>query len=103
MDGDLVVGLSVVVAIIVIAASLLYAVMRSSQGYYDNYGRKIPLDEMKQQTTKQNTEISRLKEQLEQHQTFVTQLETEKQKSSDVVQKLEQLEKRIEALEKRGG
>lgn len=92
MDGDAVVGLSVVFAIIVVIASIIYSLNRQSQGYYDNYGRKIPLDDLQKQKAEQQEEMIRLKE----------QLETEKQYSSTVTQRLEQLEKRVEALEKRG-
>ncbi len=92
MDGDLVVGLSVVVAIVVIAISLIYAAKRSSQGYYDDYGRKIPLDEFKNKGDQQDAEITRLRE----------HLKIEEQQATSVLEKLGELEKRIEALEKRG-
>jgi predicted RNase H-like nuclease (RuvC/YqgF family) len=92
MSGDTVIGLAVLFSIIMVVASLLYAARRSSQGYYDQYGRKIPLDESNRKSGEQKQEISSLK----------GQLEAEEQHSSSLLQRLEQLEKRIEALEKRG-
>jgi predicted RNase H-like nuclease (RuvC/YqgF family) len=92
MNGDTAVGLAVLFAVVMTITSLFYAAKRSSQGYYDDYGRKIPLDDLKNKGAAQDQEISRLR----------GQLEAEKQQSSGLLQKLEQLEKRIEALEKRG-
>jgi predicted RNase H-like nuclease (RuvC/YqgF family) len=92
MSGDTVIGLAVLFSIVMVVASLLYAARRSSQGYYDDYGRKIPLDELKNKGAAQDQEISQLK----------GELEAEKQHSGSLLQRLEQLEKRIEALEKRG-
>jgi hypothetical protein len=92
MSGDTVVGLAVLFAIVVSVLSVVYGFRRASQGYYDDYGRKIPLDELKEQGKTQEAELATLKE----------RLETEQQHSGDVLQRLEQLEKRIEKLEKRG-
>jgi predicted RNase H-like nuclease (RuvC/YqgF family) len=92
MSPDTLTGLVVLFSIIVVIISLVYAARRSSQGYYDEYGRKIPLDDLKHKGEVQDQEISSLK----------GQLETERQHSNNLLQKLEQLEKRIEALENRG-
>jgi predicted RNase H-like nuclease (RuvC/YqgF family) len=92
MKGDTVMGLVVLFAIIVVIISLVYAARRSSQGYYDEYGRKIPLDDLKHKGDQQDQELSRIR----------GQLEAEKQHSNSLLHRLEQLEKRIETLENRG-
>jgi archaellum component FlaC len=90
MSTIIVLGITFLIIITII--SFISSAKKRSQGYYDEFGRKIPLDEMKQQSKNQEAELSTLKE----------RLETEKQHSGDVLQRLEQLEQRIKALEKRG-
>jgi hypothetical protein len=68
----------------------IYGARNSSSGYYDHAGRKIPLDDIHFKIMDQDEKVSRLK----------TQLESERQQSSNLLQRFEELEKRIEVLEK---
>jgi hypothetical protein len=91
----------IVVAVLFLIVSIVFAVWNRSQGYFDNYGRKIPLDEVKSQTAQQGSEISSLKTQLAEQSKLIQRLEAEKQGtlSGDILQRLSEIEKRLEALE----
>ncbi len=86
------------VAILVVIASLGYYFWSASQGYYDNYGRKIPLDEIKSKNEQHDSEIASLKAQLEAQ---TKKLETNSNDTQyQILQKLNELEKRLETLER---
>lgn len=81
------------VAILAVIASLGYYFWKASQGYYDNYGRKIPLDEIKTKNQQHDSDIANLKAQLEAQNKKLEGTAGEIQ--NQILQKLSDLEKRI--------
>jgi hypothetical protein len=83
----------IIVASIGIAIWSIFAgEQKRSKGYDDEYGRKLPFDEVNAKADFNVAEVARLKQ----------ELDNERQHSARVLEKLAELERRLETIEKRG-
>ncbi|MGL4609376.1 MAG: hypothetical protein ACRCYY_06775 [Trueperaceae bacterium] len=72
--------------------SIVAGEQRRSKGYYDDYGRKLPFDEVNAKADFSAAEVARLEQ----------ELADERQHSARVLEKLAELERRLEFLEGKG-
>jgi polyhydroxyalkanoate synthesis regulator phasin len=92
MSSNTAIVIGFIICTAIIAASIAFARNRDSSGYYyDDGGRRLPIDEMKIRDDIHRDQISDLEK----------ELKTAKARVRDLEDKVGQLERRLETIEKK--
>jgi polyhydroxyalkanoate synthesis regulator phasin len=91
MSSNAAIVIGFIVCIAIIALFITFANSRDSGGYYDDAGRRLPIDEMKIRDDIHRDQISDLEK----------ELKTAKARLRDLEDKVGQLERRLETIEKK--